>query len=129
VRELSLHCNRNLEIQHSMGLSHDSREIGRTANGVAHRSLSRKILLQLLALQPNLSLGVLASHLGVRESALYEYERGLRLMPLDLQERLSGFVVAHEPALHRIAHRLRQQVEAARRYEAGEVVRHMTSPP
>lgn len=50
-------------------------------------------------------------------------------MPLHVQERLAVFVEAHEPRLRRIARRLLLQVAAARRYEAGEVVRHMTSPP
>ncbi len=50
-------------------------------------------------------------------------------MPLDVQERLASFVLAHEPALGRLAHQLRLQVQASRQYEAGDVVRHLTSPP
>ncbi|HEY2375496.1 MAG TPA: hypothetical protein VGH98_05930 [Gemmatimonadaceae bacterium] len=85
-------------------------------------------MVRLLVLQPNISLGVLASHLGVQNKALWAYECGLILMPLDVQDRLSAFVLAHEPRLQRLAHRLRLQVEAARRYEAAEVVRHLTNP-
>jgi hypothetical protein len=101
----------------------------RVPNGVARRSLSRKLLLRLLALQPTLSLGVLAARLGVHENLLRQCEGGLTLMPLEAQARLSAFVHAHEPRLKRLAYQLRLQVDAARRYEAGEVVRHMTSPP
>jgi len=80
-------------------------------------------------MQPHLSRAILASRLAVPESLLEKCEGGQTLMPLDVQERLAAFVLAHEPCLERLARRLRLQVHAARRYEAGEVVRHMTSPP
>jgi len=101
----------------------------RDANGVARRSLSRKLLLRLLVAQPDLSRAALASRLAVPDHLLEKCESGQTLMPLDAQERLAVFVLAHEPRLDRLARRLRLQVHAARRYEAGEVVRHMTSPP
>ncbi|HEY2851788.1 MAG TPA: hypothetical protein VGJ18_03030 [Gemmatimonadaceae bacterium] len=112
-----------------MELKNLAESVSRVPRGVARRSLSRKLLLQLLALQPGLSLGALALRLGVQENRLRHFEDGQMLMPLDVQGRLSAFVLAHEPRLQRHAHRLRLQVDAARRYEAGEVVRHMTSPP
>lgn len=102
---------------------------GKTAHAVAGRSLSRKILLRLLLLQPSLTLSELAPRLSVVEASLGDYATGVELMPLDVQERLAVFVEAHEPRLRRVASRLRVQVAAARRYEAGDVVRHMTSPP
>ena len=72
---------------------------------------------------------MLAWHLAVKERVLSEYERGETLMPLDVQARLAAFVLAREPSLNRLGHRLRLQVQAALRYEAGEVVRHMICPP
>ena len=101
----------------------------RTTAVVARRSLSRKILLRLLVMRPTLTLREIASRLSVAESCLIDYVTGAQLMPLDVQGRLAAFVEAHEPRLGRVACRLRVQVAAARRYEAGEVVRHMTSPP
>lgn len=101
----------------------------RTTAAVAGRSLSRKILLRLLVMQPTLTLCQIASRLSIVESSLVDYATGAELMPLDVQERLAAFVETHEPRLRRVACRLRVQVAAARRYEAGEVVRHMTSPP
>jgi len=119
-----------------MGTSNQPGNVSRATNGngnratnsIAQRSRSRKLLVRLLVLQPDLSLGVLASHLRVPNNTLWAYQCGLILMPLDVQERLSAFVIAHEPRLLRLAHRLRLQVEAARRYEAAEVVRHLTNP-
>src|SRR5690348_4884337 len=102
----------------SMEPSNFAESVSRVPRGVAGRSFSRKLLLQLLTLQPTLSLGVLASRLGVQENRLRQYEGGQTLMPLDVQERLAAFVLAHEPRLQRPAHRLRLQVDAARRYEA-----------
>jgi len=99
------------------------------ANGVARRSLSRKLLLRVLDVQPDLSRHVLALRLAEHESRLAQYESGERLMPLDVQARLAEFVLMSEPRLARGARHLRLQVQAARRYEAGDVVRHMTSPP
>ncbi len=66
---------------------------------------------------------------GTTADCLGDYEAGRTLMPLDVQERLASFVLAHEPALGRLAHQLRLQVQASRQYEAGDVVRHLTSPP
>lgn len=111
-----------------MGMSSHLGNGSRATNSVACRSRSRKLLVRLLVLQPTLSLGLLAARLGVQKKALLAYERGLTLMPLDVQGRLSAFVLAHEPRLQRLAYRLRLQVEAARRYEAAEVVRHLTNP-
>ena len=96
---------------------------------VAARSLSRRILLRLLVVQTDLSRHALASHLAIQESRLNDYESGQRLMPLDVQERLAAFALGEEPRLSRLARQLQLQVQAARRYQAGEVVRHMTSPP
>lgn len=70
-----------------------------------------------------------ALRLGVTLSSFDEYEQGRTLMPLDVQERLAMFALAHEPRVGPLARQLRVQVEAARRYEAAEVVRHMTCPP
>jgi len=99
-----------------------------STNAVAARSLSRKLLHRFLSLQPDWARPALASALSIPESRLSEYEWGQRLMPLDVQGRLAAFVLAHEPALCQLANRLRLQVEAARRYEAGDVVRHLTYP-
>lgn len=101
----------------------------RPSVGVARRSRSREILLRILVMQPALTLCEMASRLSVAESSLAGYLTGAQLMPLDVQERLAAFVEAHEPRLRRAARQLRMQVAAARRYEAGEVVRHMISPP
>ena len=97
-------------------------------SAVARRSRSRQLLLRLLALQPDLSRRVLSFRLAVEESCLADYECGEALMPLDVQERLAAFVLAHEPRLLRGARRLRLQVMAARCYESGDVVRHTTYP-
>jgi hypothetical protein len=80
-------------------------------------------------MHPELSRRVLAAHLSVQESELAAYERGDVLMPLDIQGRLAAFVIGREQRLARLASRLAEQIEAARRYEAAEVVRHLTSPP
>ena len=96
---------------------------------IARKSLSRKLLLRLLVRQPQLSRRVLSQHLSVQESVFSQYESGEILMPLAVQERLATFVLVHEPGLHRAARQLVLQVNAARRYEAGEVVGHMTSLP
>jgi hypothetical protein len=98
-------------------------------NGVARRSRSRKLLLRLLALQPGVARAVWAARLGVTQSSFDDYEQGRRLMPLDVQDRLALFVIAHEPRVSPLARLLRIQVQAARRYEAAEVVRHLTCPP
>lgn len=97
-------------------------------SSVAVRSLSRRLLVRLIALRPDLCRSV-ASDLGISDSRLSEYRTGERLMSLDVQERLAAFALTQEPALSRDAHQLTAQVRAARRYEAGEVVRHLTSPP
>jgi hypothetical protein len=99
-----------------------------TPNGVARRSLSRRILLRLYELRPDLSPGTVAPRLGVTTSSLAEYERGEALMPLDVQDHLAAFVLAQEPRLVRAATRLRQQVQGARQYETGQVVSHLTAP-
>jgi predicted transcriptional regulator len=98
-------------------------------NPIAARSLSRRILLRLLVVHTDLSRHALASRLAIAESRLGDYESGQRLMPLDVQERLAVLAFAEEPRLRRLARQLQLQVQAARRYQAGEVVRHMTSPP
>ena len=100
-----------------------------TTAAVARRSRSRTILLRLLVMQPALTRRELASCLSVVESSVVDYETGEQLMPLDVQERLAAFVETHVPQLRRLARQLRMQVAAARRYEAGEVARHLTSPP
>jgi len=97
-------------------------------NPIAKRSLSRGLLLRLLILPAEWSRQSVASALCVSASTLRQFESGETLMPLDVQERLAAFVLENEPALRRIAHQLRGQVEAARRYQAGDVVRHATSP-
>ena len=94
----------------------------------AVKSLSRRLLVRLMALRPDLDHQWAMSFLVVSESRLSEYQTGQQLMPLDVQERLAAFVLVHEPRLSRLAHQLQAQVEAARRYEAGDVVRHLTSP-
>jgi hypothetical protein len=96
--------------------------------GVAKRSLSRRVLLRLFELRPDISPRLVAFRLGIIPSTLEEYQRGDALMPLDVQERLVAFAVAQEPRLARAATRLRQQVQGARRYETGQVVGHMTAP-
>ena len=80
-------------------------------------------------MQPALTRHQVASRLSVAESSLVDYETGEQLMPLDVQERLAAFVEMQEPRLRRLARQLRMQVAAARRYEAGEVARHMISRP
>jgi len=97
-------------------------------NGVARRSLSRRVLLRLYELRPDLTPGRVAPRLGIDAALLAAYERGDTLMPLDVQERLAAFAHGEEPRLARAATRLRQQVEGARRYEAGQVVSHLTAP-
>ena len=98
------------------------------ANPAAVKSLSRRLLVRLMALQPDLDHAWAASFLVVSELHLSEYLTGHQLMPLDVQERLAAFVLIHEPRLSRVAHGLQAQVQAARRYEAGEVVSHLSSP-
>jgi hypothetical protein len=95
---------------------------------IAAKSLSRRLLLRLLSQTEHASRRTLAAQLGTSESALGEFESGTRLMPLELQDRLAAFVLAPEPKLGRLARQLQGQIHAARRYEAGEVVRHLTSP-
>ena len=95
---------------------------------IAAKSLSRRLLLRLLSPREHGSRLKLAAQLGTSESALGEFESGTRLMPLDLQERLAAYVLAREPQLGRLACQLQGQIHAARRYQAGEVVRHLTSP-
>jgi len=97
--------------------------------GVARKSLARTILQRLLVLQPALTLCEIAWRLSVFEASLVDYETGAQPMPLDVQERLATMVQAHEPQLRRVAMQLGLQVDAARRYEAGDVVRHMNKPP
>lgn len=97
-------------------------------NGVARRSLSRRVLLRLYELRPDLSPAAIAPRLGITTTLLAEYERGDALMPLDVQDRLAIFALAQEPRLLRAATRLRQQVQGARRYETGQVVSHLTAP-
>ena len=97
-------------------------------NGVARRSLSRRVLLRLYELRSDISPASVAARLGVTVSQLAEYERGDVLMPLDVQDRLAAFALAQEPRLVRAATRLRQQVQGARRYETGQVVSHLTAP-
>ena len=99
-----------------------------TRNGVALRSLSRRVLLRLYELRPDLSPGNVAARLGIDTALLAAYERGDTLMPLDMQDRLAAFALAQEPRLARAATRLRHQVQGARRYVTGEVVSHLTAP-
>ena len=98
------------------------------SNGVAVKSVSRRLLVRLMALHPDLDCRWATSFLAVSESGLSAYQTGEQLMPLDVQERLAAFVLLHEPRLGRLAHQLQAQVQAARRYEAGDVVRHTSSP-
>lgn len=98
-------------------------------NTVARKSLSRRLLLKLLLLQPPHSSATLANRLSVNIRQLASFAAGTQLMPLDVQERLAHLVTEHEPHLARLARRLRLQIEAARRYHEGQVIGHMTSPP
>jgi hypothetical protein len=100
-----------------------------TGKGVARKSLARRLLLRLLVMRPDLTRSLLASRLCIQDSLLAEYECGQRLIPLDVQERLATLALEEDQRLHRVARKLVLQVHAARRYEAGEVVSHMTSPP
>ena len=93
------------------------------------KSLARRLLLKLLALQPELPRAEIASRLSISVSKLAVFTSGAELMPLDLQQQLAAFIITQEPRLSRLAHRLRLQSEAARRYHDGDVARHLTSPP
>jgi hypothetical protein len=95
---------------------------------IAAKSLSRRLLLRLLSRRELGSRRMLAAHLAISESTLGDYESGARLMPLDLQERLAAYVLAREPEFGRLARQLQGQIQAALRYQAGDVVRHLTSP-
>jgi hypothetical protein len=108
---------------------HHQHVVSGTGKGVARKSLSRRLLMRLLTMRPDLTRSVLASRLCIQDSLLAEYECGQRLIPLDVQERLGELVLEEEQRLHRVARSLLLQVHAARRYEAGEVVSHLTSPP
>ena len=102
---------------------------GAVGNPVARKSLSRRLLLKLLVLRPELSSVALASRLSVDRPQLAAFASGTQLMPLDVQERLATYVIEDEAALARLARQLRLQVKAARRYAEGHVVQHQASPP
>lgn len=101
----------------------------RRGDATARRSLSRALLLKLLVMHPELTSATLAERLMVDPRQLAVFASGTQLMPIDVQEQLADFIAVYEPRLARLAKRLRLQAQAARRYQAGEVVRHMTSPP
>jgi hypothetical protein len=103
--------------------------VNSNTNGVARRSRSRKLLLQLIALHPGLARAALALSVGITKSSFDDYEHGRALMPLDVQDRLALYALEREPRVSPLARRLRVQVEAARRYEAAEVVRHLACRP
>ena len=110
----------------------DQRLRGRAAAGcdtAARKSLSRKLLLKLLALRPGGLGAPLASELSVDVRQLAAFASGTQLMPIAVQERLAELIIDQHPELARVATRLRLQLQAARRYQNGEVVRHSASPP
>jgi hypothetical protein len=98
-------------------------------NAIARNSLSRKLLLRFLVIQPEQPILRLASRLSLDIRELAAFASGMVLIPIEVQERLAALVIAQEPRLAPLARRLRLQLEATRRYQDGEVVRHMTSPP
>ena len=97
-------------------------------NAIARNSLSRKLLLRFLVMQPEQPIPRLASRLSLDIRELAAFASGMVLMPIDVQDRLAALVIDQEPRLAPLARRLRLQLEATRRYQDGEVVRHMTSP-
>lgn len=98
-------------------------------NAIARNSFSRKLLLRFLVMQPEQPILRLATRLSLDIRQLAAFASGMQLMPIDVQERLASLIIDQEPQLAPLARRLRLQIEATRRYQEGEVVRHMTGPP
>jgi hypothetical protein len=80
-------------------------------------------------MQPEQPILRLATRLSLDIRQLAAFASGMQLMPIDVQERLASLIIDQEPQLAPLARRLRLQIEATRRYQEGEVVRHMTGPP
>jgi hypothetical protein len=100
-----------------------------SGTAIARKSLSRRVLLKLLVMQPELVGVTIASRLSLNVHQLATFASGTELMPLEVQEHLAEFVLKHEPRLGQLARRLNLQIQASRRYHAGDVVRHLTSRP